>query len=131
MEIGQLINVEISKASRGAIHRLGKKGQGQRPRAVVVQTNQLIKQSIMQNKNQLKSKNKSIIMYDDITAPRRKLYKFCKDHKKVAFCHVRDGAIITKLQDGTFSKIETADDLFHLGEDKVDYKQFYNFQDLS
>ena len=131
VEIGQLIDVEIPKASIGAVHRLGKKGQGQRPRAVVVRTNRLMKQSIMQNKQQLKTKNKNIIMYDDLTAPRRKLYKFCKDHKKVAFCHVRDGAIITKLQDGAFRKIESADDSFHLGEDEIDYTQFYNFQDLS
>ena len=132
VEIGQTIDVNITKESIGAMHRMGKKGQ--RPRAVIMRTNRLIKKSIMLNKNKLKNAEtpqKNINIYDDMTAPRRKLHTYCKNHDKVDFCFVRDGAIIVKLKSGDFHKVETADDLFHLGDDNVDYRDFYVFQDLS
>lgn len=133
-KLGDAIQVPVVKESIGDIHRIGRRG-GARPRPIVVKTNRLLKSAIMTNKKKLRENGKikadntfgdRVSVYDDMTMPRRKLMKDIKEMANVEFCYSRDGTIICKLNDGTFKHVNSADDLFLLGVEEVDYGKYYN-----
>lgn len=134
VKLGDTIKVQIAKESIGDIYRIGKRG-GAKTRPIVVKTNRLVKSAIMANKKTLRQNERikanntfedKVSVYDDLTLPRRKLLKDIKEMENVDFCYTRDGTIICKLNDGTFKHVNSADDLFHLGIQQVDYAKYYN-----
>ena len=69
-----------------------------------------------------------VTLTEDLTLPRRKLLKTVRELDVVEFAFVKDGAILAKQRRGPFVKVESADDLFHLGVTTQDYEQYYNLK---
>ena len=66
-----------------------------------------------------------VTMYEDLTFARRQLCKTVKELPNVEFFYTRDGALLCKMINGRFQKVENADDLFHLGVNKINYATYY------
>jgi hypothetical protein len=135
VDLCEILRIKVAKEAIGDIHRIGKKSDKARP--VVVKSNRIVKSKIMGAKkilkynDQLKANPKFgewVSIYEDMTETKRKLMKAVKDNPNVDYCFGRDGVIRCKKKDGTFINIESADDLFHLGFNDIDYSEYYNFQ---
>ena len=128
-DLCSFIGVKIEKEDISAINRLGRRGGrgGQKPppRPVLAKIKHAVKQNVMVNKKELKEKKSKVVIMDDVTSARRKLLKHVKDLRSVQFAYIKDGVVVAKQTSGTFSRIENADDLFHLGEENIDYRNFY------
>lgn len=108
-----------------AIHRVGQKGQ--KPRQVIVRfTVRRDKRNLMKVKKNLKNNaeirdngklEEKVVIMDDLTTGRRKLLKLVKEHGETDYAYTVDGTIVCKTKHGKFLRIETVDDMFHLGTD--------------
>ena len=129
----EVLNVPFQREAIGDIHRIGKKSAG-KSRPVLVKSNAIQKARIFQKKRELRGNSSlkdnpaledKVLIYEDLTLPRRKLLQEVKKCSSVEYCYTRDGQIKCKRKDGRFVTIESPDDLFHLGAENVQYSDFY------
>ena len=64
-------------------------------------------------------------IFEDLTVPRQKLLRAVRDLSDTDFAFVKEGSILARRKDGKFIKVDSADDLFHLGGKYIVYKDFY------
>ena len=92
------------------------------------------KDRILKNKKKLKDNQKikedarfgdKVIIMEDVTEARQKLLRIVRETPSVDFAFVQDGVVKCKCRDGRFHRIETADDLYHIGHDDAQYDAVY------
>ena len=132
MDICEIMKAEIRVQSITSIHRVGKKRDG-KSRSVIVRLAKISKKEIVQKRKLLKNNDQikqhpklenKVYVNDDVTEPRRKLQECVREIGNVDFCFFRDGTLICK-KGSHFIHVDSADDLFKLGIDDVDYRIFY------
>jgi len=69
--------------------------------------------------------DEKVILMEDLTEPRRKLLSLAKKQYSVDFAFAKDGNVVCKMKNGKFQTVKTADDLFQIGVDDVDYRDIY------
>ena len=81
------------------------------------------KADLMKKKAELKNeeKFKDVYISEDLTRLRNKLFWYAK--QKCQHTFIRDGSVICKT-DGRYITLNTPDDLFLIGCENVDYKDF-------
>ena len=107
-QLGNLIEVDIKDEGIEDVYRIGRQ-RGQKPRPLVVRTNRLVKARLWQKKRVLNDNQRvkdnvnfseRVVIYEDLTAARRKLFKVVKESSEVDFCYTREGTIVAKRKDG-------------------------------
>ena len=90
------------------------------------------KEAVMKGKKKLKANEddrfKHVYVNEDLTVLRAKLFSFARNHPNVKGATTSEGRILCWLKSGSGDNrptlIESPDDLFKLGLDQVDYKEF-------
>ena len=135
-EVGTAMEVEVDSKAISAIHRLGRKEQGTRP-VIVRFSNRRERSKLLDKKKSLKDNQcvkdnprleNHVSISEDLTPARRKLLTKVRETERVEFAYVKDGAILAKLRRGPFVRVEDPDDLFKLGIEDVNYRDFFKFE---
>ena len=125
--------VTIHEGGVSAIHCIGKRGRHNRP-VIVRFVSRLQKQRTIKNRKQLKNNERirengkfgdKLTVTENLTAARYKMLKVASEQECVDYAFASDGAIHCKLKNGKFVKLESADDLFKIGMEDVNYADFY------
>ena len=67
-----------------------------------------------------------VVIYEDLTTARRKLFKVVRESSEVDFCYTREGTIMAKWKDGQFVNVNHADNLSKIGMETIDYAHYYD-----
>lgn len=121
------MNVQLNKDDFVSCHRVGNKESAKgRPRTVILRTTRDTKTKIFVNKKTLHNKAdfKNIYFNEDLTTIRLKLLTFVKKLDNVKSAYTRDGKIICNMTNNKKITVENPDDLFKVGVDEVDYREF-------
>lgn len=135
VELCDSVGVRVEKAAIGDIHRLGKnRGAQNKARPVLLKTNRLVKNEIMQKKRRLRGMamdrekfEEKISMYEDLTEARRKLREAARDAPDVAFCYTRDGTIMCRTKNDQWVDVNCCNDLLKVGlqGEQLDPSRYY------
>ena len=134
-KVAQVMNAPLNE--NFTAYRLGKKtGIKNRPVLVKISSGKE-KAVIMASKKKLKDNqaikdderySDKVMVLEDLTDARLKLLKTVRELPGTDFAFVKDGYIMVRQRTGKFVKIESADDLFHLGLDDVKYENYYRMK---
>ncbi len=130
MKIGGDCEVVFKSEDISVCHRVGRKVEGgarRRPRDVLCRfVTRATKMAMMSNKKKLKEKEgyKDVYINENLTPMRAKLFATVRKCQNVKSAFTSQGKIICFLNDGTRHAIESPDDLFKLGFDEINYKDF-------
>ena len=125
---------DIAASDISVCHRIGAKRRNGRPvanRPVLCKfVSRNIKTKVLKNKKNLAGKEPYDRVYvnEDLTGLRARLFAFARKHANVEKATTSDGRILCFLKSQTERgypvTIETVEDLFKLGENSVNYKDF-------
>lgn len=125
-ELFDSMKVKINtKTDIVACHRVGVKGT--KPRTIIARfCTRDMKLQILVHKKGLKGSAKygKVFIQEDLTTMRFKLLRFTKDLECVKTVATREGKIVCFLKNGGKIVVESPDDLFKLGVNNVNYKDF-------
>ena len=140
MKIAKEADVALSASNISTCHRLGapKKSNPNpnesttptiptKPRQVIVRfTHRKKKNEFYKNRFNLKGKDecKGVFINEDLTTMRYKMMMCARKAPKVKGVISRDGIIICKMDDDTYISLRNPDDLYDIGLEDVEYKDF-------
>lgn len=123
-QLAAAAGLTITENDISTAHRLGGTRKQAKIRPTIVRfVSRRRKAELMRSKSTLREKEeyKDIFISDDLTRLRYKLFWYAKEKCQHTF--IREGRIICKI-DGRYVTINTPDDLFVIGYDNMDYKDF-------
>ena len=84
------------------------------------------KNELYKNRFNLKGKDecKGVFINEDLTTMRYKMMMFARKAPKVKGLISRDGIIICKMDDDTYISLRNPDDLYDIGLEDAEYKDF-------
>ncbi len=122
-ELAAVAGTSIIKRGISTAHRLGTRKQDKTRPITVRFMSRRKRAELMRNKSKLKDADgyEDVFISEDLTCMRYKLSLYAKDKCQHTF--IREGKVICK-NDGRYVTINTPDDLFMIGYDDVDCKDF-------
>jgi len=123
--------VDVAETDLAVVHRTGMKNSNQSRHILARFVSRRKKKEVMMKRKNLKDKDgmKNVFINDDLTTLRSRLLKFMKQSGKFERVWTVEGRILCVKKstpgappDTMVRSAETADDLFHLGFDQIDYE---------
>ena len=118
--------MQLAESDISACHRLGRKVAGKKRDTVVRFVAQRKRDKVYQGRFHLKGKEsfRQVFVNEDLTSTRYAVLMAAKKSAEVKSVSTKAGNIVCKMNDDTFKIISTPDDLFAVGLDNVEYKNF-------
>ncbi len=132
--ITKMIGAEVQQIDIKEIRRVGLKKNSGKLRGIVAKIDTAKKVALMEKKKSLKGReelknsdtfDEKVLIFDDLTEARERLLRTVRGTDGVEFAFVKNGYILAKKTSARFTKVENADDLFHLGIKEIDYALYY------
>ena len=125
--VAEQAGVHLQEHDISSCQRLGKKSENKVRQTLVRFTARRKRDTLYKSRFNLKGKDscKGVYLNEDLTPMRFKLLMAAKDSSQVQRALTNNGTVVCKMKDSEeFKYISTADDLFDIGMDDVDYKLF-------
>ena len=129
-KLAEAVGVDVNPTCDiSSCHRVGKRQAipGARPRQVVVRfTTQRKRDAVYSARFKLKDKqdHRGVFINEDLTTLRYSVLMAAKKAPQVKGVSTKHGAIICKMNDNSHAVLRTPDDLFDIGLDNVNYREF-------
>ena len=130
-KLAEAVEVAVSPGEISSCHRVGKRqtnvNAASKPRQVVVRfATKRKREAIYSARFKLKDKNDYIGVFvnEDLTPLRYAVLMAAKKAPQVKGASSKHGTIICKMNDSSYVALRTPDDLFDIGLDDINYREF-------